>query len=109
MFNMSNSNPWKVNYRTGLPQAKTNGSWSEVQITEGEMKSIPPGESVNFLISVPETTSIWRIPVVVSRGPSRAEGLLYRARLKIATVTGHWELAPPASTIYTNFTSEISR
>ena len=109
MFSMSNSNPWKVNYRVGLIQAKINGSWSQVQITPGEMKIIRPDESINFLVSVPETTRVWRVPVVVSRGLSRAEGLLHRARLKIATVTGNYELAPGGLTCYTNFTPEISR
>jgi len=108
MFSMSNSNPWKVAYRTGLLQTKTNGAWSQVQITEGEMKTIRPGESINFLVAVPETAWVWRIPVVFIREPSHAEGLLYRARQKIATVTGHYERAP-ALTSYTNFTSEISR
>ena len=108
MFSMSNSNPWKINYRTGLIQAKTNGFWSQVQITEGEMRTIRPGESINFLVSVPETTRVWRVPVVFSRDLSHAEGLLYRARKKFATVTGHYELAP-ALTSYTNFTSEIGR
>lgn len=108
MFSMSNSNPWKVNYRAGLIQAKINGSWSQVQITPGEMKIIRPDESINFLVPVPETTRVWRVPVVVSRGLSRAEGLLHRTRLKIATVTGNSELAP-GLTCYTNFTPEISR
>ena len=108
MFSVSNSSPWNVNYRPGLPQAKTNGSWSQVQITAGYTKSIRPGESINFLVSVPETTGIWRVPVVSGREPSCAEGLLYRARQKIVTVTGHYGLAP-GLTIYTSFTPEISR
>jgi hypothetical protein len=100
MFSVSNSHPWKVEYREGLPQAKTNGSWSQVQITEGSMKFIRPGESINFLVSVPGTTSVWRLPVVLLRTPSRTEGLLYRARQKIATVTENYELAP-SLTVYT--------
>jgi hypothetical protein len=107
MFSVSNSNPWKVEYRAALPQAKTNGSWSQVQMTEGSMQFIRPGESINFLVSVPETTSVWRVPVLLLRAPSRADGLLYRARQKIATATENYELAPRL-TVYTNFTSEIS-
>jgi hypothetical protein len=110
MFSISNSNPWEVNYRPGLIQAKTNGSWSQVEITPGMAKIIRPGESINFVVSTPETTSVWRVPVVISRGPSHAERLFYRARQKIATVTGHLELITGSRfDVYTNFTSEISR
>src|SRR4051812_7850747 len=51
MFSISNSNPWEVNYRPGLIQAKTNGSWSQVEITPGMAKIIRPGESINFVVS----------------------------------------------------------
>lgn len=64
MFSITNSSPWTFNYRAGLPQAKTNGYWSQVQITEGGMTMIRPGESISFLVSVPETNGVWRVPVV---------------------------------------------
>lgn len=108
IFSMSNSTPWSLNYREGLPQAKTNGSWSQVQITPGTMKIIRPGESINFVVSAPETTAVWRVPVGLSPEPGYAEGLLYRARQKIAIATDNYELGPGPLPLYTNFTSEIS-
>ena len=73
------------------------------------MEMIRPGESANFLVSVSETQGVWRVPVVVGREPSYAEGLLYRARIKIATVTSNYELGPGPLPFHTNFTPEISR
>jgi hypothetical protein len=81
IFSMSNSNPWTVAYRPGLPHAKTNGSWSQVEITPGTMKTIRPAETINFLVPVPETTGVWRVPVVLVREQSYPEHLLFNARM----------------------------
>lgn len=108
VFTISNRSPWEVAYRAGLPQVRSNGSWSPVQITEGEMKSILAGQTASFLIPLPATSGVWRVPVVYCRPRNQVELLFGRIWQKTARAVGRH---PPGLGVpcETNFTPEISR
>ncbi len=113
LFSVSNGNRWAIVFRPGMPQVRSNSLWSPVEITEGAMPRLGPGQCTTFSVAAPTNGDAWRVPVLFFSVPPQAVAIAeyhtYTIYQKMVSLLGGRPPSRPDNPRDTNFTPEITR
>jgi hypothetical protein len=106
IYVVSNCFPRRILYRSGLPQAKSNGVWPSEVTLGPAMGFLNPGQSATFAVTALTNGGSWRLPVIWGRYSRGAEHW-FEFRQWVAN---RLHRPPPvAAVLHTNFTEEASQ